>query len=72
MGGAWRLSCSDALAHLPARELAPGERAALLHGRAIAAGNEQGPLRCLDQGRLVCVAGARGDELRSLAVVDEV
>ena len=30
-----------------------------------------GPLRCLADGRLVCVAGPRGDELRSLVVVDE-
>jgi tRNA pseudouridine55 synthase len=71
LGGSWRMSCSDALAHLPARELAPAEREALLHGRGIAAEGEQGPLRCLDQGRLVCVAGPRGDELRSLVVVDE-
>jgi tRNA pseudouridine55 synthase len=71
LGGSWRLSCSDALAHLPARELAPAERDALLHGRAIAARGERGPLRCLAEGRLVCVAGPRGDELRSLVVVDE-
>ena len=43
LGGAWRMSCSDALAHLPARELEPAERDALLHGRAIAAHGEDGP-----------------------------
>ena len=69
--GPWRMRCSDALAHLPARELEPAERDALLHGRAIAARGEEGPLRCLADGRLVCVAGPRGDELRSLVVVDE-
>jgi tRNA pseudouridine55 synthase len=71
LGGAWHLPCSDALAHLPARELGPAERDALLHGRAIAARGEQGPLRCVAEGRLVCIAGARGDELRSLVMVDE-
>ena len=71
LGGGWRMSCSDALAHLPARELDPAERDALLHGRAIGAHGEQGPVRCLAEGRLVCVAGPQGAELRSLVVVDE-
>jgi tRNA pseudouridine55 synthase len=71
LGGRWRMSCSDALAHLPARELEPAERDALLHGRAIAARGEQGPVRCLAGGRLACVAGPQGAELRSLVVVDE-
>jgi tRNA pseudouridine55 synthase len=69
--GHWRVPLGDALGHLPARELEPAERDALLHGRAIAAHGEQGPLRCLFEGRLVCVADPRGDELRSLVVVDE-
>lgn len=69
--GHWRVPCSDALIHLPARELEPAERAALLHGRAIAAHGEQGPLRCLAEGRLVCLAEPRGGQLRSLVVVDE-
>jgi tRNA pseudouridine55 synthase len=71
LAGPWRMRCSDALAHLPARELEPAERGALLHGRAIAARGEDGPLRCLADGRLVCIAGPRGDELRPLVVVDE-
>ena len=71
LGGSWRVPCSEALSHLPARELEAAERDALLHGRAIAAHGEEGPLRCLAEGRLVCVAGPRGDELRSLVVVDE-
>jgi tRNA pseudouridine55 synthase len=71
LAGGWRLSCSEALSHLPARELDPAERDALLHGRAIAARGEIVPVRCVSAGRLVCVAGPRGDELRSLAVVDE-
>ena len=65
------MRCSDALAHLPARELEPAERTALLHGRAIDGARRGGPLRCLADGRLVCVAGPRGDELRPLVVVDE-
>jgi hypothetical protein len=65
------MRCSDALSHLPARELEPGESAALLHGRAIAARGEDGPLRCLAEGRLVCIAGPRGEHLRPLVVVDE-
>jgi tRNA pseudouridine55 synthase len=69
--GHWRMSCADAVAHLPARELEPAERAALLQGRGIAARSQQGPVRCLAGGRLVCVAEPRGSELRSLVVVDE-
>jgi tRNA pseudouridine55 synthase len=71
LAGAWRMRCSDALAHLPARELDPAERAALLHGRAVAGHGEDGPLRCLADGRLVCIAAPRGPELRPLVVVDE-
>ena len=55
----------------PRASSAPAERDALLHGRAIAGHGEDGPPRCLADGRLVCVAGPRGDELRSLVVVDE-
>jgi tRNA pseudouridine55 synthase len=71
LAGGWRMSCADALAHLPARELEPAERDALLQGRAIAARAEQSPVRCVAGGRLVCVAGPRGGELRPLVVVDE-
>jgi tRNA pseudouridine55 synthase len=71
LGGPWRLRCSDALAHLPSRELEPAEREALLHGRAIASHGEEGPLCCLAGERLVCIAGPRGEELRPLVVVDE-
>jgi tRNA pseudouridine55 synthase len=69
--GGWRMSCNEALAHLPARELDPAERDALLHGRAIAGRGEDAPVRCVAGGRLVCVAGPQGDDLRSLVVVDE-
>jgi tRNA pseudouridine55 synthase len=71
LGGGWRMSCGDALAHLPARELQSAERDALLHGRAIEAHGEGEPVRCLWERRLVCVAGPQGPELRSLVVVDE-
>jgi tRNA pseudouridine55 synthase len=71
LAGSWRMRCGDALAHLPARELEPAERDALLHGRAIAGLGEEGPLRCLAEGRLVCIAGPRGQDLRPLVVVDE-
>ncbi|HET6173188.1 MAG TPA: tRNA pseudouridine(55) synthase TruB [Gaiellales bacterium] len=71
LAGRWRVRCSDALAHLPARELDAGERAALLHGRAIERRGEDAPLRALADGRLVCIAGPRGEELRPLVVVDE-
>jgi tRNA pseudouridine55 synthase len=69
--GSWRMRCSDALCHLPARELEPDERAALLHGRPITARGEHGPLRCLAEERLVCIAAPRGEHLRPLVVVDE-
>jgi len=71
LGGPWRMRCSEALAHLPARELVPEERDHLLHGRGIAGRGEAGPVRGVVEGRLVCIAGARGDELRPLVVVDE-
>jgi tRNA pseudouridine55 synthase len=71
LGGAWRVPCGDAVAHLPARELEPAEREALVHGRAIAGRGEQTPLRAMFEGRLVCIAGLRGEELRPLVVVDE-
>jgi tRNA pseudouridine55 synthase len=71
LGGSWRMPCGEALAHLPARSLDAVERDALLHGRAIAARGEEGPVRCLADGRLVCVAEAQGAELRSLVTVDE-
>jgi tRNA pseudouridine55 synthase len=71
LAGGWRMSCADALAHLPARELATGEREALLSGRGIAGGAEHGPVRCLAGGLLVCVAELCGDDLRPLVVVDE-
>jgi tRNA pseudouridine55 synthase len=71
LGGPWRMRCSDALAHLPARELESAEVDALLHGRAIAGRGEGGPLRGLAGGRLVCIAGPQGEELRPLVVVDE-
>jgi tRNA pseudouridine55 synthase len=71
LGGPWRLSCTDALAHLPSRELSAEERDALLHGRAIAAHGECGPVRCLAGGRLACVGGPADGGLRPLVVVDE-
>jgi tRNA pseudouridine55 synthase len=71
LGGTWRLSCAEALAHLPERALDERERSALLQGRAIAVHAEDGPVRCTAGGRLVCVAEPRGGELRSLVVVDE-
>jgi tRNA pseudouridine55 synthase len=71
LGGRWRMRCSDALAHLPARELVAEERDDLLYGRAIAWRGEEGPVRGLFEERLVCIAGARGEELRPLVVVDE-
>jgi tRNA pseudouridine55 synthase len=71
LAGPWRMSCSEALAHLPARELEPEEADALRHGRAIAAHGEDAPLRCVAGGRLVCVAAPAGAELRSAVLVDE-
>jgi tRNA pseudouridine55 synthase len=71
LGGSWRMSCADALAHLPARELDDGERDALAHGRAIGARAETGPVRCVLSGRLVCVAEPSEGALRSRVLVDE-
>jgi len=71
LGGAWRMPCGEALAHLPARSLDAAEREALLHGRTVAAHGEEGPVRCMAGRRLVCIAEANGAELRSLVTVDE-
>jgi tRNA pseudouridine55 synthase len=71
LGGPWRLRCADALAHLPARQLEPAERDALLQGRAVVARGEDGPVRCLSGERLVCIAGPRDGALGPLVVVDE-
>jgi hypothetical protein len=65
------MSCADALAHLPARELESAERDALLHGRPIELRAEAGPVRCLLAGHLVCVAEASDGALRSRVLVDE-
>jgi tRNA pseudouridine55 synthase len=55
-GGLWALSPAAALMHLPARELAADEQAAVRHGRSIEAHGELGPTRCLADGRLICIA----------------
>jgi hypothetical protein len=70
-GGAWRVRCGEALAHLPARELGSAEREALRQGRGIARRGEDATLRGMAGGLLVCIAEPRGDELRPLVVVDE-
>ncbi len=55
-GGLWALSPAAAVMHLPARELDPSEQTAVRHGRSIASHGELGPIRCLADGRLLCIA----------------
>ena len=72
LGGGWRMSCSDALAHLPARELRAGRarRAAARPRDRGARGGGAGALPRRTAGS--CASPARrAPELRSLVVVDE-
>ena len=55
------LSCLSALYFLPVRELSATETHAVGHGQAIA-GNEQGPVCLVADGKLLAVYGPRGDE----------
>jgi tRNA pseudouridine55 synthase len=60
------------VADLPHRELAPGEREAVLHGRPIADGGEEGArVALLEAGELVAVAEASGGVLKPRVVVAE-
>jgi tRNA pseudouridine55 synthase len=67
--GRWHRSPSEALAHLPARIVSGAEGAALAHGRALPLAGEDGPTRCLDAGRLVCVAEPEAGLLRPRVVL---
>jgi tRNA pseudouridine55 synthase len=66
--GPWRRDPAAALAHLPARELTEGERAAVAHGRPIAAAGERGTVALVALGELVAVAEADEERLRPVAV----
>ena len=68
--GPWALAPIAVLAHLPVRELAPVEREAMSHGRAIAAQGEEGATRCVAGGSLVCVAEPVADTLRPKVVLE--
>jgi tRNA pseudouridine55 synthase len=70
LGGGWAISPADALAHLPVRELDAAEAAEVRHGRALAAHGEEGAVRCLADGALVCVAEPAGDALRPKVVLE--
>ena len=69
-GGLWALSPAAALAHLPVRELDELEQQAIGHGRPIDLHDEQGPVRCLVAGRLVCVAEPAAGVLRPKVVLE--
>jgi tRNA pseudouridine55 synthase len=64
------LSPARALGHLPARRLSEAEAAAVAHGRAVA-GEGEGPVTLLADGRLVAVATADGRGALRPAVVLE-
>jgi tRNA pseudouridine55 synthase len=66
--GPWHLSPSQALAHMPARELTERERAAVCNGRAITAAGERGQVALVSLGELVAVAEPVDGRLRPLAV----
>jgi tRNA pseudouridine55 synthase len=61
----------ELLAHLPERELDPGEAAAVVHGRRLASTGHGGeePVRLSHQGRLLAVARETGGELRTEVVL---
>jgi tRNA pseudouridine55 synthase len=68
--GPWALAPAEALAHLPARELAPVEQEAVRHGRSIPEQGEQGATCCLADGRLLCVAEPVEGALRPKVVLE--
>jgi tRNA pseudouridine55 synthase len=68
--GPWALAPAAALTHLPLRELAPVEREAVRHGRAIAGKGEEGATRCLADGVLLCIAEPDAGELRPRVVLE--
>jgi tRNA pseudouridine55 synthase len=69
-GGLWALSPAATLAHLPVRGLDELEQQAIGHGRPIELHDEQGPVRCLVDGRLVCVAEPASGVLRPKVVLE--
>jgi tRNA pseudouridine55 synthase len=69
-GGLWALSPAAALVHLPARELDELEQQAVGHGRPIELHDEQGSVRCLVDGRLICVAEPASGVLRPKVVLE--
>ncbi len=71
LGGPWRLSCSEALAHLPARELEPAECDALRHGRAVAVRGEEDRCAASRTASSCASPAPSATELRSLVLVDE-
>jgi tRNA pseudouridine55 synthase len=68
--GPWALAPMAALAHLPARELAPAEQEAVRHGRSIPERGEHGATCCLADGRLLCVAEPVNGALRPKVVLE--
>jgi tRNA pseudouridine55 synthase len=67
--GAWFRAPSDALPHLPARELDASEADAARHGRALDPHAETGPVRLVSEGELVAIGEPRDGRLRPVMVV---
>jgi tRNA pseudouridine55 synthase len=70
LGGGWAIAPAAALAHLPARELDAAEAAEVRHGRALAGRGEEGAVRCLAGGALLCVAEPSDGALRPRVVLE--
>jgi tRNA pseudouridine55 synthase len=67
--GRWYRAPADALPHLPARTLDPGEQGDVAHGRALRLAGETGTTRLLAGGELRAVAEPRGDRLQPVVVL---
>ena len=67
--GSWFRAPAEALPHLPARELGPGEDDAVRHGRALEWHGETGPVRLLSGPELVAVGEPRDGGLRPVVVL---
>jgi len=67
----WFVTPRDALGHLAERLLRKDEATLLRTGRAIALTDEDGPTRCVLDGRLICLAEPRGGILAPTIVLPE-
>jgi tRNA pseudouridine55 synthase len=67
--GPWFLAPSDALPHLPARDLTSPEAEAARHGRGLEPHGETGPVRLVSERELLAIGEPRDGQLRPVVVL---